>query len=84
MVATIAIPESGGARAICLDVRARATCPKSEAVFVGYRGRGGEEYWNGPTTLLITQEGGEVWKQPPRRPVEVGGVRVEVQLDYTP
>ena len=82
--ATVGVTPSGGARTICLDVRPVDVCPRSRAIFYGYRGRDGDAGWIDDKIFYIAQEGGEVRTRPPERPIEVGGQQITVKLEYRP
>ena len=82
--ATEAVPAGGGEWNICLAERPLDTCPRSKAIFHGYRGRDADARWVEPNVLLITQSGGEILKSPPAEAIEVGGQRVAVRLEHTP
>ena len=82
--ATVGVPPSRDAMSICFADRPLDICSRSQAVFVSYRSRDGNEYWDEPNVFVIHQTGGEIWKRPPTDPIRVAGQQVRIRLEYTP
>ena len=80
--ATVGVPVSQDAQTACLAARPLSSCPRSRAIYYGYRSRSGEIRWVGTNTLLIRQVGGEVRTRPPIEPVTVENQNITIRFEY--